>query len=185
MPPHDWVLGTDRNAEALARILSASSELVSRKGFEAFTVEAVAAELHCSPATVYRRAGGKATILERLVSLFAERIVGSIREAITGLGGTERVVAAIVVALDCMRGEPLGKLIMGDVRPDHGSEAVTASPLVAKFADEMIGRHDPLAAQWLIRVTFALWYWPLKDKQAEYELVKRFAGPSVTLGLGE
>ena len=89
MPQHDWVLGTDRNTEALARILSASSELVSRKGFEAFTVEAVAAELHCSPATVYRRAGGKAAILERLVSLFAERIVGSIREAITGLGGTD------------------------------------------------------------------------------------------------
>ena len=45
MPQHDWVLGTDRNTEALARILSASSELVSRKGFDAFTVEAVAAEL--------------------------------------------------------------------------------------------------------------------------------------------
>ncbi|BBZ55774.1 hypothetical protein MPHO_27660 [Mycolicibacterium phocaicum] len=94
-------------------------------------------------------------------------------------------MAAIVVALDCMRAEPLGKVIMGDIRPDRDSGAVTASPLVAKFADEMIGRHDPLAAQWLIRVTFALWYWPLKDKQSEYELVKRFAGPSVTLGLGE
>jgi len=185
MPRHDWVLGTDRNAEALARILSAASELVSRKGFEAFTVEAVAAELHCSPATVYRRAGGKAAILERLVSLFAQRIVGAIREAITGLEGTERVVAAIVVALDCMRAEPLGKLIMGDIRPDHDSGTVTASPLVGKFAAEMIGSDDPLAAQWLIRVTFALWYWPLKDKQSEYELVRRFAGPSVTLGLGE
>ncbi|MDX1880706.1 helix-turn-helix domain-containing protein [Mycolicibacterium sp. 141076] len=185
MPRHDWVLGTDRNAEALARILSAASELVSRKGFEAFTVEAVAAELHCSPATVYRRTGGKAAILERLVSLFAQRIVGAIREAITGLEGTERVVAAIVVALDCMRAEPLGKLIMGDIRPDHDSGTVTASPLVGKFAAEMIGSDDPLAAQWLIRVTFALWYWPLKDKQSEYELVRRFAGPSVTLGLGE
>jgi hypothetical protein len=40
----------------------------------------------------------------------------------------------------------------------------------------MIGRNDPLAAQWLIRVTFSLWYWPLKDKRTEYELVKPFAG---------
>ena len=49
----------------------------------------------------------------------------------------------------------------------------------------MLGTNDPLAAQWLIRVTFSLWYWPLKDKKSEYELVKRFAGPSVTLGLRE
>ncbi|MGX9670664.1 TetR/AcrR family transcriptional regulator [Mycobacterium sp. HM-7] len=185
MPRHDWVVGADRNTEALERILSAASELVSRNGFEAFTIDAVAARLHCSPATVYRRAGGKAAILEQLVSRFAKRIVGSIREAIADLAGTERIVTAIVVALDCMRAEPLGKLIMGDIRPDHDSGAVTASPLVATFAEEMIGSHDPLAAQWLIRVTFALWYWPLKDKQSEYELVKRFAGPSVTLGLGE
>jgi hypothetical protein len=40
-----------------------------------------------------------------------------------------------------------------------------------------------LAAQWLIRITFSLWYWPLKDKQTEHELVTRFAAPSVTQGL--
>lgn len=74
---------------------------------------------------------------------------------------------------------------MGDIRPDHDSGAVTASPLVAKIAEEMIESDDPLAAQWLIRVTFSLWYWPVKDKQTEYELVKRFAGPSVTQGLRE
>ncbi|KAB7761459.1 MULTISPECIES: TetR/AcrR family transcriptional regulator [Mycobacteriaceae] len=185
MSRQDWVLGADRNTEALDRILSAASELVSRNGFEAFTIDALAAKLHCSPATIYRRAGGKAAILERLIALFADRIVSSIRQAIAGMEGTERTVTAIAVALECMRAEPLGKLIMGDIRPDHDAGAVTASPLVAKLAEEMIGRHDPLAAQWLIRITFALWYWPLKDKQTEYELVKRFAGPSLTLGLGE
>ncbi|MUL77897.1 TetR/AcrR family transcriptional regulator [Mycolicibacterium sp. CBMA 226] len=185
MPQQDWVLGVDRNAEAQDRILSAASELVSRNGFEAFTIDALAAKLHCSPATIYRRAGGKAVILERLISLFADRIVGSIRHAIAGKDGTERIVTAIAVALECMRAEPLGKLIMGDIRPDHDTGAVTASPLVAKLAEEMLGRNDPLAAQWLIRITFALWYWPLKDKQTEYELVQRFAGPSLTLGLGE
>jgi len=28
-----------------------------------------------------------------------------------------------------------------------------------------------------------LWYWPAKDKHTEHELVKRFAAPSVTMGL--
>jgi AcrR family transcriptional regulator len=183
MAQKDWVLGVDRSVEAFDRILSAASELVSRNGFEAFTIDALAAKLNCSPATIYRRAGGKAAIVERLISLFSERIIRTIHQAIAGLEGTERIVTAILVGLDCMRAEPLGQLIMGDIRPDHDSGAVTASPLVIKIAEEMIGRDDPLAAQWLIRATFSLWYWPVKDKQTEYELVKRFVGPSVTQGL--
>jgi AcrR family transcriptional regulator len=179
----DWVLGADRSAEARDRIMSAASEFVSRNGFEAFTVNALAAQVNCSPATIYRHAGGKAAILERLISSFSQRIIGSIRQAVAGIEGTERVETAVVVALDFMRAEPFGKLIMGDIHPDHDTGTETASPFVVKMAEEMIGRSDPLAAQWLIRITFALWYWPVKDKQTEYEMVKRFAAPSVTLGL--
>jgi AcrR family transcriptional regulator len=177
----DWVLRVDRSAEARDRIMSTASEFVSRNGFEAFTINALAAELNCSPATIYRHAGGKAEILERLIFAFSQRIIGSIRQAIAGMEGTERVATAIIVALDLMRGEPLGKLMIGGLGHDGGT--VTASPFVAKMAEEMIGRSDPLAAQWLIRITFALWYWPAKDKHTEHELVKRFAAPSVTLGL--
>jgi len=177
----DWVLRADRSAEARDRIMLTASEFVSRNGFEAFTINALAAELNCSPATIYRHAGGKAEILERLIFAFSQRIIGSIRQAIAGMEGTERVATAIIVALDLMRGEPLGKLMIGGLGHDGGT--VTASPFVAKMAEEMIGRSDPLAAQWLIRITFALWYWPAKDKHTEHELVKRFAAPSVTMGL--
>ena len=177
----DWVLRADRSTEARDRIMSTASEFVSRNGFEAFTINALAAELNCSPATIYRHAGGKAEILERLIFAFSQRIIGSIRQAIAGMEGTERVATAIIVALDLMRGEPLGKLMIGGLGHDGGT--VTASPFVAKMAEEIIGRSDPLAAQWLIRITFALWYWPAKDKHTEHELVKRFAAPSVTLGL--
>jgi AcrR family transcriptional regulator len=177
----DWVLRADRSAEARDRIMSTASEFVSRNGFESFTINALAAELNCSPATIYRHAGGKAEILERLIFAFSQRIIGSIRQAIAGMEGTERVATAIIVALDLMRGEPLGKLMIGGLGHDGGT--VTASPFVVKMAEEMIGRSDPLAAQWLIRITFALWYWPPKDKHTEHELVKRFAAPSVTLGL--
>jgi AcrR family transcriptional regulator len=68
MAQQDWVLGADRSVEALDRILSAALDLVSREGFEAFTIDVLAARLHCSPATIYRRAGGKAAIIERLIS---------------------------------------------------------------------------------------------------------------------
>jgi AcrR family transcriptional regulator len=64
----NWILGADRGAEALERILSEASKLVSRNGFKAFSIDALAATLHCSPATIYRRAVGKAAILEVLIS---------------------------------------------------------------------------------------------------------------------
>ena len=183
MAKKDWVLGVDRNAEALDRILAAASEIVSRKGFGAFTIDALAAKLHCSPATIYRRAGGKAAIIDRLISMFADRIIHLMHREIDDLEGTERIATAILVGLEYMRAEPLGKLIMGVTRPDQDSAAVTASPLVARITEEMIGHPDPLAAQWVIRATFSLWYWPAKDKQTEYELVTRFLAPSVTHGI--
>ena len=130
MARKDWVLRVDRSAEARDRILSAASELVSRNGFEALTIDALAAQLNCSPATIYRHAGGKAAILERLISLFSERIIRSVRQAIVGTEGTERIATAIVVALDFMRAEPLGKLIMGDIRPRprrRNRDRITAS----------------------------------------------------------
>ena len=39
----DWVLRADRSAEARDRIMSTASEFVSRNGFEAFTINALAA----------------------------------------------------------------------------------------------------------------------------------------------
>lgn len=80
-----------------------------------------------------------AAILDRLISLFAQRIIDSIRQAIAGMEGTERATA-IVVALDLMRAEPLGKLMMGGLGPVPDAGTVTASPFVAKMPEEMIGR---------------------------------------------
>jgi AcrR family transcriptional regulator len=180
MAREDWLVGRDRGSEAADRIYAAASELVSRVGFEAFTIETLAAEVHCSPATIYRHAGGKAAIREAVTMRTSSRIVGLVCEAIKGLEGTERVVTAILVALEHIRAEPLGDLMMGSIRPSHEGVWLTASPGVAQLAQEVIGSDDPLAAQWLLRVTLALWYWPAEDRDTEYALVKRFVGPSLS-----
>jgi AcrR family transcriptional regulator len=173
---NDWLIG-DRRIAASERIFAAAAELVARKGFSAFTIEAVAAKVHCSPATVYRQVGGKTVILEGVIARYSLSIVESVREAITGLSGAERVVTAIIVALEKVRAEPLGQSMMGAIRPNDQTGLLTASPLVNILAEEMVGRTDPLAAQYLIRIYFALWFWPVADRAAEYELVQRFVGP--------
>jgi len=151
---------------------------MSRQGYDAFSIDALAAAVHCSPATIYRHAGGKTAIRDAVMSRQAERILDAVREAITGLTGQERIVTATVVALKRMRADPLAQ-IMRSLTGRLGSERLTDSPVVARFATEMVGlgKPDPLATQWLVRAFLALWYWPLQDHDAEATMVRRFLGP--------
>jgi AcrR family transcriptional regulator len=55
----DWLVGGDRQAVAAGRISAAATDLIAHDGFEAFDIDALAARVHCSRATIYRYAGGK------------------------------------------------------------------------------------------------------------------------------
>jgi AcrR family transcriptional regulator len=178
MPRHDWLVGRDRQSEAAERIYEAAAELIARKGYEAFTIEAMAAQVHCSPATIYRHAGGKAAIRDAVVAIQAARVVDSARHAIKDLKGPDRVVTATIVALQGMQADPLAHL-MRSTHETPISQWITNSPAVNRFAAEMLGLEDddPLAAQWLIRVFLALWCWPLKDPVDQKTMLQRFLGP--------
>ena len=178
MATDDWLVGRDRHDEAAERIYAAAADLMSRHGYDAFNIDALAAAVHCSPATIYRHTGGKTAIRDAVLGLQAERILFSVRKAIAGLTGPERVVTATTVALQRLRTDPLAK-IMRSMVTIPGDEWLTDSPIVTRFATEMVGLStpDPLAAQWLIRTFLALWYWPLKDADAEAQMVRRFLGP--------
>lgn len=181
MPGDDWLVGRDRRSEATERIYAAAAELIARRGYEGFTIEALAQRVHCSPATIYRHAGGKAAIRDAVIGVHAARIVDATREAIKDLAGPERVVTATIMALERLRSDPLAQL-MRSIHAAPVSDWVISSPTVTRLAAEMLGQHNdgPLAAQWLIRVFLALWGWPLKDPAAERALVARFLGSSYT-----
>jgi AcrR family transcriptional regulator len=174
----DWLIGRDRRAEAAERIYTAAADLMSHTGYDGFTIDALAAKVHCSPATIYRHAGGKTAIRDAVMSRQAERILESVREAITGLTGAERIVTATIVALQRLRADPLS-IIVRSMATLPGEEWLTKSPVVTRLADEMVGRTtpDPVAAQWLIRTFLALWCWPVTDPDTEEHMVRRFLGP--------
>ncbi|BCO36487.1 TetR/AcrR family transcriptional regulator [Mycobacterium heckeshornense] len=183
MPRKDWLVGRDRRSAAAERIYAAAADLISRHGYEAFTIEALAAEVHCSPATIYRHAGGKAAIRDAVVALQAARIVDTAREAIKDLSGPDRVVTATIVALQGLNSDPLAHL-WRSMHPTPVSTWITNSPAVTGFAAEMLGpeNNDPLAVQWLIRVFLALWYWPLDDPTTLRSMLQRFLGPPFGTG---
>ncbi|OBF86094.1 transcriptional regulator [Mycobacterium sp. 852002-51163_SCH5372311] len=175
MSRDDWLVGRDRRSEAAERIYAAAADLISRQGYEAFTIEALAAEVHCSPATIYRHAGGKAAIRDAVVAIQSVRIVETARAAIKDLRGPDRVVTATIVALQSLQSDPLAQL-MRTMHTTPVSEWITSSRTVTGFAREMLGEEnpDPLAAQWLIRVFLALWCWPVKDPATERAMLQRF-----------
>ncbi len=139
MSREDWLVGRDRRSEACDRIYAAAADLISRRGYDGFTIEALAAKVHCSPATIYRHAGGKAAIRDAVIAMQAARIVDTTREAIKGLTGPERVVTATIVALQRLQSDPLAQL-MRSTQATPINEWITESPAVTGLAGEMLGR---------------------------------------------
>ena len=179
MVRHDWVVGGERRLAASERIYSAATELVAREGLDAFTIDALAARVHCSRATIYRYAGGQAQIRDEvLIRLFAD-VVDTVRRRVDGLSGPERVITSIEVALEQIRTPPIRRLIstsgsslrLGDLH---------SSPILAHLAAELTGTtdSDPQAAQWIVRLVVSLAIWPASSRQAEQQLLRRFVGPA-------
>src|ERR1700744_4238432 len=108
----DWVVGGDRRKAAADRIYAAATDLVARDGLDAFDIDTLAAEVHCSRATVYRYAGGKAQIRDAVIMRLSAGIIDTVRRAVDGLRGPERVIVAITVALEQMRSDPIRRLVL-------------------------------------------------------------------------
>ena len=109
----------------------------------------------------------------------ASRIVESVRLAVDGLTGAERIVTAITVALAAIRSDPLGQLVFSAIRGAEERTWITDSQIVADFATDLNGLTDDAAAgQWIVRVVLSLLYWPIGDVEAERQMLRRFVSPA-------
>jgi AcrR family transcriptional regulator len=179
MDRNDWLVGANRRAAASERIYAAATDLITRDGLEAFDIDKLASLVHCSRATIYRHVGGKAEIRDAVLFRAAARIIETIRLAVDGLSGSERIVTAISVALERIRSDPLGQLMLSSIRAQEMGW-LTDSPIVAGFATDINGLtdDDPAAAQWIVRVVMAMLFWPVGDSEAEREMIERFVAPA-------
>ncbi|MEU0499323.1 helix-turn-helix domain-containing protein [Mycobacterium sp. NPDC006124] len=175
---NDWLLDQPRAAAATERILQAAASLIGRRGFDAFSIDELAAAVHCSPATIYRHAGGKAAIREAVIARLSSRIVTAVDDAILDLTGHERIVVAISAGLHHLRAEHVIQQLLRSSDPKT-RRWIETSPIVTGIATSLIGsdRRDEAAAQWFVRAVLALWHWPASDPGTEREIVERFLGP--------
>jgi AcrR family transcriptional regulator len=180
MTRSDWLVGGDRRTAAAERIYDAAIELIARDGMAALDVDTLAARVHCSRATIYRHAGGKGEIREAVLVRAAASIVATVRNAVEGLSGAERIARAITVALRQIRSHPLGQSMISSLRSGHGMAWLTESPVVAGFATDLNGLtdDDTDAVQWIVRVVMSMLYWPVEDADTERRMLERFVLPA-------
>lgn len=178
MPRDDWLVGGDRRAVAAERIYAVATEMIAQRGLDAFDIDALAARAHCSRATIYRHVGGKAQIRDGALVRATARIVDTVRHAVNGMTGSDRVVTAVAVALEEIRSDPLGRLMIG--RTNTQEVTGIASPAIAGLAVELTGIavDDPLAAQWIVHLVLSLAYLPVGDSTVERKMLRRFVAPA-------
>lgn len=177
----DWLLERPRAVAAIDRIVEAAAILIGRRGFDAFSIDELAAAVHCSPATIYRHAGGKAAIREAVIKRLSSRIVAAVDDAISDLTGQDRIVVAITEGLHHLRAEHVIQQLLRSSDPKN-RRWIETSPIVTGIATSLIGssQHDEAAAQWFVRAVLALWHWPASDSGTEREIVERFLGPALS-----
>jgi AcrR family transcriptional regulator len=175
----DWVVGGDRRAAAAERIYAAAVGLVLRDGLDAFDVDALAEQVHCSRATIYRYAGGKAQIRDAVLVRIAAGITDTVRREVDSLSGPERVVKAIATALQQMRSDPIRRLMVSSSKSPQLSD-LHASPVLSALAAELAGItvDDPAAASWIVHVVLSMAYLPFGDEGIEAEILQRFIFPA-------
>jgi len=175
----DWVVGGDRRVAAADRIYAAATDLVIRHGLDAFDIDTLATQIHCSRATIYRYAGGKAQIRDAVLMRLSAGIIDTVRCAVQGLSGPERVITAITVALEQMRSDHIRRLMLTSGNSTELG-GLHSSPILGHLAAELTGitEADPQAAQWIVRVVVSLAYWPAGNSRVEQQMLRRFVAPA-------
>lgn len=175
----NWVVGGDHGAAAAERIYRGASELVRSEGLDALDIDRLAAQLHCSRATIYRHAGGKARIRDVVLLRLAAGIVDTVRREVEALDGTERIVKAITVALDQIRSDDIRRMLLSESNTVMIGD-LHESPLLTRMAAELTGitNQDTEAAQWLVRIVMSFVQSPPSTGHPERHLLERFVAPA-------
>ena len=80
-----------------------ASTLIVEKGIDGLDVSELARRAHCSRATVYRHVGGRAAIIEAVLTRSSARIVEEVATHVEGLTGRRRAAVALTSALVAFR----------------------------------------------------------------------------------
>ena len=172
----DWLLGAARDRHARDRLLAVASSLIVEKGIDGLDVSELARRAHCSRATVYRHVGGRAAIIEAVLTRSSARIVEEVAAHVEGLTGRRRVIAALTSALAAARRDRIASQFFSSGVAAQ-SQALIESQTVSGIAAELIGLNQPPDehVQLAVRVLLSFLWWPAGEgEQTQLDLLADF-----------
>jgi AcrR family transcriptional regulator len=180
-------LREERGALAVRRILDAAGRLFAEQGVAATGMGDVARAAGCSRATLYRYFETRDELRAAYVHRAARRIGADVAARVGSEGDrAERLVAAVLAALDRVRGDPtLAAWFTPADSPlatSMGrSSSVIEAMVTAFLGGEAGGVDDDVAerARWVVRVVLSLLTLPGADEAEERRLLERFLAPVV------
>src|SRR5262245_1213010 len=103
--------------ERRAQLIDVARRVFAQRGYEAVSVEEIAAEANVSKPIVYQHFGGKEGLYAVLVDREMDRIVAQMSEAIATGTPRERVERAVLAFLTYVRDEPDGFVVLSRDAP--------------------------------------------------------------------
>lgn len=99
-PAHGTAARTPRQQELFDELLG----ILLREGFRDFTMDAAAARLHCSKATIYALAGSREELVRTVLVAFFQQVSRGTEEALRGPGGAgDRLLAYLAAMAEQLR----------------------------------------------------------------------------------
>lgn len=142
VPPGDQPVSREASAEdQRRRILGATAELMSKRGYQGTTTELIVRRARVGYATFYKQFGDKEGALLALFDIAAERGRAAVREAFRGTEGTwmEKVATGIRVLFEQINAHPtVARVCL--------VEALTAGPVLVGRYEEVLTSFEPMLA---------------------------------------
>ena len=154
-PAHGTAARTPRQQELFDELLG----ILLREGFRDFTMDAAAARLHCSKATIYALAGSREELVRTVLVAFFQQVSRGTEEALRGPGGAgDRLLAYLAAMAEQLR--PASARFLQDVAGSPVASEVyerntrIASAKLAELVAEGVARGEfrPVPTGFIVEV---------------------------------
>jgi len=171
-------LQDDRSRLAADRIVEAAGELFTAHGPDKVSMGEVARAAGCSRATLYRYFSDRRELQLAYMHREALRIGAAVARETADVEGREaRLVAAVLSALQHVRGTPLLASWFGGDGTAVTADIVQRSEVLEALGTQFV--RDPAAARWLLRCVVMLLIMPGRDEAEDRLFLERYVAPLV------
>lgn len=170
-------------AERREQLIDVSRALFAERGFDASSVEEIAARAEVSKPVVYEHFGGKEGLYAVVVDREVTQLLTLIRASLTAGGPRQLLEASALALLDYIESHPDGFRILVRDTP-IGSSTATFQSIIGDVASRVEGimvdefksrrldhRAAPMYTQMLIGATVSLGQWWLDTRKPAKEIV--------------